>query len=114
MGSGNMTHLGKTQVHMDQIWYPPSLPPPPRPWTGSGSGNITFTAANGDCLYATYTAESDHPVDKPVTVIYYCTIKGESSTGRFENARGSFVWNGTYNLADNIGKGTLSDGEVMY
>jgi len=113
-GSGQMTHLGKTQVFMDQIWYPPTLPPPPPPWTGTGHGNITFPAANGDLLYVTYTAESDHPVGAPVTVIYYCTIMGDLSTGRFEDAQGSFVWNGTFDPLANIGIGTLSDGKIMY
>lgn len=112
IGSGKMNHLGKTQVHMDQLWFPPALPPPPPPWTGTGEGTGTFTAANGDLLFITFTADSDHPVDKPVTVTYYCTIDG--GTGRFEDAQGSFNWNGTYDGVANIGRSTLSEGKIMY
>lgn len=111
-GSGKMSHLGKTQVHMDQLWYPPALPPPAPPWTGTGEGTGTFTAANGDLLFISYTADSDHPVGKPVTVTYHCTIKG--GTGRFENAKGSFIWNGIFDSVANIGRSTLSEGEIMY
>lgn len=111
-GSGIMSHLGKTQVHMHQLWYPPALPPPPPPWTGTGEGTGTFTAANGDQLLISFTADSDHPLYKPVTVTYYCIITG--GTGRFENAKGSFTWNGIYDAVANLGRSTLSEGKIMY
>lgn len=110
-GSGNATHLGKTEVLINQNWYPPGPPPYDFPWTGTGNGLFTFTAANGDLLTAEYTGMSIHNSATEVEIHFICTITGGS--GRFANAEGSFKWTGEYDPTVNIGNAVVV-GEIKY
>lgn len=102
-GSGNATHLGKTELIIKQWWTrqhtsPPEPPPPPLDKLGYwsyGQGFTTFYAANGDELYATYWGWADHWSDGDGTEIKtHGTFIG--GTGRFEGATGFFLWEGVF------------------
>ena len=111
LGTGNVTHLGKTDLYMLQNWYPklpPTIPP-----EGIGNGELIFTAANGDELLASYTdAESIHFSPTYVTVTFTGIFK-DGGTGRFAHAKGTFNWVGEFNPSTNIGI-TIVTGEIMY
>ncbi|MEN8123739.1 MAG: hypothetical protein ABFR32_01315 [Bacteroidota bacterium] len=113
LGIGNVTHLGKTEVFIEQKWWPPHPPPLIPPWTGTGIGEIVFTAANGDILLAYYEdAVSFHESYTDV----YVTLTGHfknGGTGRFENAEGSFIWEVIFYPLTNEGTVTLT-GEIKY
>lgn len=116
-GEGNASHLGLTNLSIEQWWRPTSPPPLPgdpfKPWSGAGVGEFIFTAANGDILLADYDdAISDHETPTYVTLIYTGRFK-DGGTGRFANAEGSFIWEGTFNPVTNFGTVTAS-GEIMY
>jgi len=112
LGTGNVTHLGKTELYVLQNWWPPHPPPLIEPYTGTGTGEVVFTAANGDKLFASYNdAEGFHDILPPVIITFTGYFDG--GTGRFENATGSFTWVGEYYPATNEGTATLT-GEIMY
>jgi hypothetical protein len=91
---GNATHLGKTKVVLEQ-WWRPTSDQTVFPWYGGGWGLITFTAANGDILKASYMgAVATHNESDPVLVSLTATIT--DGTGRFEDAEGSFDWDVEY------------------
>jgi hypothetical protein len=96
-GKGKATHLGLTEFVIDQWWTRahPSPPPaePPGFWS-FGQGEITFTAANGDQLFATYWGWADHLDDPPTEILTHGTFIG--GTGRFEDAAGYFTWDGLF------------------
>lgn len=96
-GNGNATHLGKTTFKITQ-WWTRQHPHAPKPETGFfsfGQGKITFTAANGDLLYATYWGWADHTWDDDgVEILTHGTFIG--GTGRFEGAQGKFEWDGLF------------------
>lgn len=95
-GNGNATHLGKTKLVIDQ-WWTRAHPDPPTAVTGFfsfGHGEITFAAANGDLLYATYWGWADHQDDPPTEILTYGTFIG--GTGRFVDATGTFLWDGLF------------------
>jgi len=60
-----------------------------------GQGKTTFTAANGDELYATYWGSADHSFDEDGTEIKTYGIFTDG-TGRFEGASGTFLWEGLF------------------
>lgn len=112
LGTGNVTHLGKTDLYILQNWFPPQPPILIPPYTGTGNGEMTFTAANGDLLFASYNdAEGFHDIAPPVLITFTGHFNG--GTGRFENAAGSFTWDGEYYPATNSGTATVT-GEIMY
>lgn len=78
---GQMTHLGRMTMHSTHCFAPPNR------ITG---GVETFTAANGDMLFATYAGSTvpDMPsvVGEVVVATFTATISG--GTGRFEGATG--------------------------
>jgi len=109
---GNATHLGKTKVVLEQWWWPTS-DLNVYPWYGGGRGFITFTAANGDILKASYKgAVATHNESDPVLVSLTATIT--DGTGRFEDAEGSFDWDVEYyQPPQNTGTVTLN-GNIKY
>lgn len=112
IGNGNVAHLGKTKVLVLQDWYPPHPPPLIPPYSGSGEGELIFTAANGDFLFAEYDdATGFHKTDALVYVSFTGHFNGGS--GRFENAEGEFTWDGTYFPLTNSGYATVK-GEIKY
>ena len=70
----------------------------------------TYTAANGDQLFTTFTGTGTLPVDGIVSYSGTETVTG--GTGRFAGATGSYVREGTVNVATSTGvfeiSGTLS------
>lgn len=94
VGNGNATHLGRTEFTIYQWWsqlypYPGLLPK-----DSYGQGEITFTAANGDELWATYYGTADHQDDPPTEILTNGIFKG--GTGKFEDAEGKFLWDGLF------------------
>lgn len=111
LGIGNVTHLGNTDLYMMQNWWPKL--PPTTPPEGKGTGDLIFTAANGDELLASYTdAVSIHFSPTYVTVTFTGVFK-DGGTGRFAHAEGTFIWDGEFNPDTNIGTSTVT-GEIMY
>lgn len=80
-GSGQATHLGNFSV---------SAPHDVDLTTRTASGTYTFTAANGDELYAEFTGRST-PIagTANLSIVEEATITG--GTGRFADATGSFT-----------------------
>ena len=110
LGTGNATHLGKTDLYMKQTWYPI---PNTMPREGKGTGELIFIAANGDKLLASYKdAKSIHFSPTYVTVIFTGIFK-DGGTGKFAHAEGTFIWDGEFNPATNIGTSIVT-GEIMY
>ena len=112
-GFGKATHLGKAKVVLIQEWFPPGPPPLNFPWTGTGNGEIEFTAANGDILLAYYSnAEAVHESPTLVNVTLTGIFK-DGGTGRFEHAEGEFLWSVVFNPVKNLGSVTAT-GKIMY
>jgi hypothetical protein len=118
-GDGNATHLGNTDVMLEQWWRPTLLPPPPPPggpfheWSGVGCGKIYFTAANGDMLLADYNgAIAVHLAPDYVETSLTGNFK-DGGTGRFANAEGEFLWLVEYYPLDNYGTVTVT-GLIKY
>ncbi len=87
-GSGQATHVGRfdaTFSHCSFFFLDPTNP-------HYVDGRATIIAANGDEIHATYYGY----VTGPDTFVDFATITG--GTGRFENARGSYVEYGTFVL----------------
>jgi hypothetical protein len=81
------SHLGRTALYGEQdIVFA----------AGTQSGTRTFTAANGDVLYATHAGTSA-PIG-PGLVSFVTTITIVGGTGRFANATGQMTGAGTANL----------------
>jgi hypothetical protein len=77
--TGNATQLGRFTLQVPHIVTFA---------TRVGVGSYTFTAANGDQLFASFTGQAASPPPM-VSIIEYATITG--GTGRFADATGSFV-----------------------
>ena len=113
-GEGNATHLGKTEVMIEQWWRP--IPPEPNEVKrGTGCGEIYLTAANGDILHADYNgAIAIHYAGPPYYVI--TTLTGnfkDGGTGRFAYAEGEFLWEVEFYPLDNFGTVTVT-GVIKY
>jgi hypothetical protein len=96
-GNGKATHLGNTSLEIKQWWtkvHPNPPPAEPPGFFSYGQGEITFTAANGDQLYATYWGWADHQDDPPTEILTNGIFTG--GTGRFEEATGTFIWDGLF------------------
>ncbi|MEE4258805.1 MAG: hypothetical protein V2I62_03535 [Bacteroidales bacterium] len=118
-GDGNASHLGNTNVKLEQWWRPNLNPPPPSPgddfyiWRGIGCGEIYFTAANGDLLLADYNdAIAVHLAPDYVETTLNGSFK-DGGTGRFANAEGNFLWEVEYYPLGNFGTVTVS-GTIKY
>jgi hypothetical protein len=101
LASGNATHLGR--FTMDYSHRVNLL-------TLSGIGTAIFTAANGDAFTTTVQGTAT-PTNSPTafTVAETHTITG--GTGRFADARGSFVVTRSVDFADPFTAGSL-DGQL--
>lgn len=111
-GSGNATHMGRSEVSIWQLWGPHPDPPLGCIRAGKGWGNFTFTAANGDRLIAEYVGTSVHWSATDVDIVFKCTIVG-GGTGRFKDAEGYFDWIGKYNPEIDLGEATIT-GKIKY
>ena len=113
IGNGNATHLGKTQMFMEQKWWPPHAPPLIPPWTGTGVGEIIFTAANGDILLAEYGDATGFHKTENLVILKFTGHFKDGGSGRFANAEGSFEYYGEYIINQNKAIATLN-GEIKY
>ena len=93
LGSGNATHLGKTNFTITQWWTKKYIGAIEK--VSHGQGHLIFTAANGDILEATFYGTADHRDDTDGTEILTDGVF-TGGTGRFENASGTFIWDGKF------------------
>jgi hypothetical protein len=87
-GKGHATHLGKFSMvspHYAELA------------TGNVVGKQIFTAANGDTLFANIVGQFTPTPDGLLTAQIQGTITG--GTGRFENARGHYIFSIVFNPA---------------
>ena len=77
-GTGNATHLGRFSLSVDFTVTPS---------TGNAVGTATWTAANGDPIFATVTGHGDIVVFPTVVIGESHSITG--GTGRFADASGT-------------------------
>ena len=104
---GSAAHLGKSAFQSDS-WVNITTPPP-----RVQTGNLTFTAANGDILLASYEdGKAYHYFPDYVEVTFTGYFK-DGGTGRFEHAAGYFTWEGVYNPITNEGF-SIVNGEISY
>ena len=93
--TGEATHLGHfTAIYEDVVYIPAT----------TGTGTLTFTAANGDELFTTYEGGQTEFVPPNVsTITLVATITG--GTGRFAAATGTFtiIRTGTVDFAAGTG-----------
>ena len=78
-GTGTVSHLGQTTVHIDGVLTPTS------PNTFTLAGSLTLTAANGDQLFGDFSGSGTGFGGSTGTTV--TTITG--GTGRFTGASGS-------------------------
>jgi hypothetical protein len=97
VGTGNGTHLGQFKYAAD-ITIDPA--------TGEGLGTVTWTAANGDQIFATTTGEVVR-LDFPNLVLAETQIITGGS-GRFVGATGTVVVNRSLNLVTGITDGSFT------
>jgi hypothetical protein len=102
VGTGTATYLGRYTLVSDYALNAATL------W---GSVSMTFTAANGDLLFATGTAQGTPQQDGSIHSHEDLTITG--GTGRFEGATGSFVLM-QVDLAPNLFSSGPLDGSISF
>jgi len=96
-GTGTATHLGRYTIISDLTLDFATL---------TGTEQVTLTAANGDVLYVTVTAQGSPNADGvTVNVLETATITG--GTGRFAGATGSYIARCVSNQATGVATGTL-------
>lgn len=96
-GTGNGTHLGKFSY-----LFPHTV----NFSTGTATGTYTFTAANGDKVFAEFTGQSTPLEPGFVNVVELATITG--GTGRFAGATGHFTVERVVNQVERTTTGTYS------
>lgn len=96
-GTGTANHLGKSRLEAETTIYLEPLPV-------HFNGTTTFTAANGDELYTTFTGISTPNGDGTETLMRNYTVTG--GTGRFSGATGSFT-------GISVGKTPETPGELI-
>jgi hypothetical protein len=97
-GGGTATHLGRfTKKGTAVVDFT----------TGTGEGEDTFTAANGDRLFTTLSGKAT-PTAEPgiLSITENVTITG--GTGRFAGATGSFIIERVINLATGVTSGSFT------
>lgn len=106
-GTGTSTHLGWSRVVANTTILTTTTP-------AEYVGDITFTAANGDQFFATFTGTSINNGDGTVTLVRTYDITG--GTGRFGNADGE-LFGYSYDIPENElpNVGTIIfEGEISY
>ena len=94
-GTGTASHLGRYTLASEFTLSPATL---------TAAGHITFTAANGDLLFATFTGRSV-VAGGIVTIVEALTITG--GTGRFAGATGSATLQRTLTRATGVSSGSF-------
>jgi hypothetical protein len=111
-GSGTATHLGAVTLSASHCSIP----------THGGSvaisrGTLTFTAANGDILYAEYIGTLSPLPDASGTYTFVGNYVVTGGTGRFEDAAGDGLLAGTFSgsLATRFFTGSITaEGRIGY
>jgi hypothetical protein len=109
-GVGTVTHLGNTKLWVGQIWDDSNYP------SLEGPGEIIFTAANGDELYADLYVHCLLEVDEnwnPVFGTYWGTGEFLGGTGRFSDASGTYDFSADFDFITGESN-SLYKGEIMY
>lgn len=102
-GTCQLSHLGRVSLYGEQdINFA----------AGTQSGVRTFTAANGDVLYAVNAGTS--APGGPGLVNFSTTLTFTGGTGRFEHATGQAHATGTANLIARRTVLTITDGWIAY
>ena len=96
-GTGTATHLGRYTEHvLVQVNIP----------TMTSTGTATFTAANGDTLFASVAGQATRTSPTTLSIVEVYTITG--GTGRFADATGSFTLDSTVDQVTGVSSGTFS------
>ena len=107
-GSGNVTHLGKVQLHLEEVIVFDA--------TGAGISDqdITYTAANGDQLSVHAISNVIPRIDDPA-IMDVESIRGEfaGGTGRFEDATGTYHLKAVVNTSTHMVQAWIN-GSIMY
>ena len=96
-GTGNATYLGKYTEHVVLQINLPTL---------TSTGTATFTAANGDTLFASVVGQATRTGPTMLSIVEVYTITG--GTGRFADATGSFTLRSTVDQVTGVSTGTFS------
>jgi len=110
-GEGTATHLGKTSLWVGQNWDFSDFTKP-----GEGAAEVTFTAANGDKLYADLYAYNVVELDEnedPVFATVWGSGNFAEGTGRFSNAEGTYEFSGYYDFITGKSEAFYT-GEILY
>jgi len=107
-GLGNVTHLGKTNLWVGQVWggiFP----------NVEGAATVVFTAANGDELHADLYAYNTIGLDDgvPVSGTVWGSGTFTGGTGRFSNATGTYDMTAYADLITGESNASYT-GEIMY
>jgi|SRR5687768_3317331 len=93
--TGNATHLGRFALEIPHVVNFA---------TSSATGTITFTAANGDTLVASFTGQAQ-VTGTIAAIVETATVTGGS--GRFAGAAGSFTINRVFDRVARTTHGTI-------
>jgi hypothetical protein len=96
-GTGTATYLGRYTERVTMVINIPTL---------SSTGTATFTAANGDTLFATVAGQATRTSPTTLSIVEVYTITG--GTGRFADATGSFTLESTVDQTTGVSSGTFS------
>ena len=96
--TGNATHLGKFALDIPHLVNPAK---------GTACGTYTFTAANGDMVFADFAGIAT-PTAVPGVLYIVETAKITGGTGRFAGATGSFTTERLYDRIAGTTVGTFS------
>jgi hypothetical protein len=106
-GTGQITHLGRFTTAQSHCIDPTGTDP-----LAFTNGIFTFTAANGDTIFGTYSGDLV-PTATPGLFQVDGEFTIEGGTGRFANASGGGEASGETNLADPAGPATvILDGSI--
>jgi hypothetical protein len=106
-GTGQITHLGRFTTAQSHCIDPTGADP-----LAFTNGIFTFTAANGDTIFGTYSGDLV-PTATPGLFQVDGVFTIEGGTGRFANASGGGEASGETNLADPAGPATvILDGSI--
>jgi hypothetical protein len=96
-GTGTATYLGNFTEHV--VMQINLL-------TMHGTGLATFTAANGDMLFASSDGQATRTGPTTVSIVEHYTVTG--GTGRFTDATGTFTLERTLDQTTGVSSGTFS------
>jgi hypothetical protein len=96
-GTGTATYLGRYTEHVVMQINIPAM---------SSTGTATFTAANGDALFASVVGQATRTGPTVLSIVEVYTITG--GTGRFADATGTFTLESTLEQTTGVSSGAFS------